>query len=406
MEQYLLRKKIFTIIFLVAVIGYSVLNGYYGYEEWWKELKQEYAENRTISELIAELEEEIIDVMYQKMSFIEFYSYIQVLMDKREFNNLAYIKDEKGYLHYVSVFKEEDTKIVEYAKRVKRLQDSVSRNGTKVLFVMTPGKYIEGESEFLTGLPVNNPNSTVDELLFYLNRFGVDTIDLRNYIPNDTLSYEDVFFKTDHHWTVPASFEAARIIVDTIEEEYGEDLDPDDYYMNLDNYETVVYKHGMFGSMGRKTGANFSGIEDFVSLWPRFQTYYTRQTIEDSGDVEISSGTAEETILSTSVLEKGDTIYSDSQYSLYMDVINPYEKVVNEDNPDGCKMLAIRDSYFSPIMAFLLPMFSEIDAIWYLEELEEIDIEKYVLENIFDYIIIEVYPYNIDEVAFQYFKEG
>lgn len=405
MKSYLLRKKIFTVIFLIVVIGYSGVNGYHGCGEWWEEVKEEYEQKSGIAELISELDAEIIDSMYQKMNFIEVYSYIQVLMDKREFNNFTYIKDENGYLHYAAFFKEEDTKIAEYAKRVKRLQDKVEQNGTKVLFMVTPGKYIVGESEFLEGMPVNNPDSTVDELLFYLNRFGVESIDLRKYLPNDTLPYEDTFFKTDHHWTIPASFQTAQIIVDTIEEKYGEELDPDNYYMNPENYEAVTYKHGMIGSMGRKTGANFSGLEDFVALWPKFKTYYTRESIETSGDHRIVSGTAENTVLYPGILRKGSNIYSDSQYSFYMNGINPYEKVVNKDNPDGCSIFAVRDSYFSPVMTFLLPMCSEMTAIWSLQELEELDIQTYVSENVFDYIIIEIYPYNIYEDAFNFFEE-
>lgn len=404
MKRYLIRKKIFTIIFLIVVTGYSIINGYYGYEAWWEEIEEGYKRGDA-TELVAELDEEIIESMYKKMNFIEIYSYVQVLMNKYEFNNFSYIKDKNGYLHYASFFQEDDPKIVEYAKRVKRLKEHVEKNGTKVLFVVAPGKYIKGESEFVRSMPVNNPDNTVDEMIFYLNRFGIDTIDLRKYIPNETLSYEDAFFKTDHHWTVPASFQAAQIIVDTIEEKYGEDLDPDQYYMNPDNYESVTYMHGMLGSMGRKTGANFSELENFTALWPKFETHYTRESIGVSGAVQTVSGTEKDTILAVDILKKGDNIYSDSQYSFYLNGINPMEKVINEDNRNGCRIFAIRDSYFSPVMAFLLPMCGEIDAIWSLEKLDEVDIEEYISENVVDYVIIEIYPYNIYEDAFNFFKE-
>ena len=65
----------------------------------------------------------------------------------------------------------------------------------------------------------------------------------------------------------------------------------------------------------------------------------------------------------------------------------------------------IRDSYFSPVIAFMMPMCGEIDAIWTLEETGKLDIETYVQEKTFDYIIIEVYPYSLNDNAFDYFKE-
>ena len=40
-----------------------------------------------------------------------------------------------------------------------------------------------------------------------------------------------------------------------------------------------------------------------------------------------------------------------------------------------------------------------------LETSDQVDIESYVRNNQFDYIVIEVYPYNINNDAFNYFKE-
>ena len=68
-------------------------------------------------------------------------------------------------------------------------------------------------------------------------------------------------------------------------------------------------------------------------------------------------------------------------------------------------MFMIRDSYFSPVISFMIPMCGQIDAIWSLEEMEELDIEQYIRDNRFDCIIIEMYPYNIGDDAFQFFKD-
>ena len=109
--------------------------------------------------------------------------------------------------------------------------------------------------------------------------------------------------------------------------------------------------------------------------------------------------------METSVLTERTDIYSDSQYSLYLNGLRIYEKIINEENPEGTRIFFIRDSYFSPVMAFLMPMCGEIDAIWSLEESHDLDIESYIKNNEFDYIIVEVYPYNLNEEAFNYFKK-
>lgn len=402
--SYILRKRIFCILFLLVLFGFAGINCYYGYEQWYEALAKQ--EDKTdVASLVSSFDNAAIESMYGRMNFIETYSYVQVVLGKNEFNNFEDIKDKRGFLHYASFFREEDTQMLEYAKRVKRLQDYAEQNGTKILFVVAPSKYVEGETEFDTGLPVNNPNDKIDELLFYLNRLQVKTIDCRKIVPNENVPYEEAFFKTDHHWTVPAAFEATKVLVDTIEEEFGEDLDPDDYWMNLDNFEEVTYYHGMCGSMGRNTGGNFVGLEDFTAYWPKYKLNCYREHMDDDGEMEYMEGDINEIIINGKTLLRESDIYSSSWYGLYLNTISNYEKLQNLDNPEGPTMLAIRDSYLSPVMAFMLPMFSEIDAIWTLEETDLLDIESYVKEHTFDYIIVEVYPYNINDDAFNFFKE-
>ncbi|MDE5939285.1 MAG: hypothetical protein K2H37_09415 [Lachnospiraceae bacterium] len=411
LRAYILRKQIFALLFLAGVFGYAGLNVWYGGDIWMETVEESLAGGispetapDTIAKTVSALDESIIGSMYGRMEFIETYSYIQALLDKREFNNFSYIKDEDGYLHYASFFREDTNDIEEYARRLRRLQDCVEPKGTKVLFFVTPGKYVRGETDFRTGMPVNDPDTIVDEMLFYLNRYGVETVDCRKYIPNETLSIQEAFFKTDHHWTIPAAFAATQVLVEQMNEKFGAGLDPDGFYMDPANYESVTYHQGMLGSMGRKTGANFSGLEDFEALWPTFENKYDRHCMGVTDVTQHFRGDTTESLMDVDVLLENGDIYSDSQYSLYLNGLRPYEHIVNEDNPDGVKIFAIRDSYFSPMMVFLAPMCSELDAIWSLEESHVLDIESYVRENEFDYIIMEIYPYNINGDAFNFFK--
>lgn len=405
-NRYLFRKRIFAVLFLPVLFSYSAVNMAQGYEAWYEAAAGEPGEDTGISERVAALDQSIIESMYERMRFIECYSYIQRVLDKREFNNFSYIRDEDGYLHYASFFREDTNDVEEYAKRMKRLQECVEEKGTKVLFFVTPGKYVRGETAFCRGMPVNDPDHIVDELLFYLNRYGVETLDGRQYIPADDLPVQEAFFRTDHHWTIPAAFRATQVLVESIEEKFDMELDPEGYYMDPEQYERVVYRRGMLGSMGRKTGANFSGLEDFEALWPRFENHYDRLCMGVNDAEQHFRGTTTETIMDTDVLLEKSDLYSDSQYSLYLNGLRPYEKIVNEDNPDGYKIFAIRDSYFSPMMVFLAPMCGEIDAMWSLEESALLDIERYVRENEFDLIIMEIYPYNINGDAFHFFEES
>ena len=400
MKKYMLKKKIFAAVFLVVVFGFSLLNMIHT----WEPLKNLY---RTAEELTPQgIETCMEENLYGRMTFIETFGLVQTLMDKREYNNFAMIKDEEGYLQYASFYREADTEIFRYALRVKRLKDYADTRGTKVLFVVAPSKYSTGYTTLRTGMPVNDPENTVTELLFHLNRLGIETLNLGEVMPNKNISYEETFFKSDHHWTVPAAFYATGVLADKLKESFGVELDTEHYYTDMKSYEERTYLGGMLGSMGRKTGAVFSGVDNFTALFPRFEGSFYRESMSNSEREEVREGSFEEAFMDEKVLTDRTDLYSSSQYALYLDELQIYEKIINNNEPDGSSIFMIRDSYFSPVIAFMMPMCREIHAIWSLEESDQLDIETYIKENDFDYIIIEVYPYNIGDAAFNYFKEG
>lgn len=398
MKKYILKKNIFALVFMVILFGFSAVNMLHAYEP----LKELILTQEELT--VADIDNEITTGLYGKMNFIETYGFLQKLLDKREINNFNMIKDEQGFLHYSSFFREPDANIFEYAMRVKRLQDYANANGTEVLFVIAPSKYSSNNTILREGMPVNNPESIVNELVFDLNRLGIATLNLCESMPNSEVSYEETFFKTDHHWTIPAAFYATQELVHTMKENFGLDLDPNGYYTDINNYQAETYFRGMLGSMGRRTGAAFSGVDDFIALWPEFEGDFYRESMTNDGDMITSAGSFIEVFMNTSALTNQSDLYSASQYALYLNELRIYEKIMNNENPDGTKIFMIRDSYFSPVISFLMPMCGEIDAMWSLEESDKLDIEDYIKNNEFDYIVIEVYPYNINDAAFNYFK--
>lgn len=398
--MYLLRKQIFTVLFLLFLFLFSGWNA-------WKNraFLASSVQGKGLRQAVAAVESGVTENLAEKMRFIELFSWEQKQMDKREINNFAYIKDEEGFLHYSSFFREADSKLLDYALRVKRMQDFVAPRGTKVLFTVAPAKYIPGVTRLRPGLSANDPSDEVERMLIYLGRLGVQTLDLGEYLPGEKLSYEQTFFRTDHHWTIPAAFEASRILVDTLNDRFGAGLE--EGFLDPGQYEVKTYYQGMLGSMGRRTGVSFVGMEDFTALWPQFSNRYSRDCLEEDGTVTHREGQVEQTLMVPEVLEKEKKdIYRDSQYSLYLNGLRPYERIVNESNPKGPKVFFIRDSYFSPVMTFLAPCFGEMEAVWSLENDEKLDIEKHIRENRFDYIIVELYPYNIGDAAFNFFREG
>lgn len=410
MNHYLLRKKLFALLFLLIIPAFSLWNFLNSREILAEDVRVKVLQvsqgDLTAQQAVSRLESKITETVWGRMNFIEGYSYIQSLLGKEEYNNFAYIRDQDGFLHYATFFREPDREVAAYTARLRRLQDAAANYGGKVLFTVVPSKYIPNVTRLSPGLQINDPNPLVDETLFYVNRYGISTLDMRSSIPNDTLSYEQTFFRTDHHWTIPAAFAGFQQLVDALNREFDAGLDPDGFYRNPENYTAVTYARGMLGSMGRKTGANYANPEDFTALWPNFSGRFRRECLEENGKTTTREGDILQTLMIPETLtDERKSIYSDSWYSLYLNGLRYYEHIENLENPQGAKVLFIRDSYFSPVITFFAPLCGEIDAVWSLEAVDSLDIETMVLENQYDYIIMEVYPYNISADAFQFFRE-
>lgn len=404
MKHFFMKKYIFAGIFLFILFAFSITNFMYQFDEMNKTFKESgrITNQDDIKKLIGKAEDIANDELLGKMSFIETYGYIQKLIGKNEIDNFRYAKDKNGYLNYASFYREDNSKLKQYAKQIRRLKESVARKGTKTLFINPPEKYVPNISAFNKGFPVNDTNQIQDEFLLYLHNNGVETLDLRKPILESGLPYEKLFYKTDHHWTIEAAFLAFCAIVDDMESRYGVQLDPNGFYRDLNNYNTYYYKQSMLGSMGRNAGINYSGLDDFTLITPKFETDLIWEAEDLNEDKKHKKGSFEEAIVQLDLLTSSK-IYSISKYDTYIETVNPWDKITNKNNSDGLKILCIRDSYFSPTLSFLAPLCSEIHMIWPLATSNEVDIEKYLEQNNFDYVFIELYPHNIKEEAFSFF---
>ena len=404
---YFLRKRLFAVLFIFVMLLAFITNikesGQVIKQEVEKRVQAVVNKDLTLREGVSKIEDAMVSNLAGRMKYIEIFSYTQNVLGKREINNFDLIKDETGSLHYASFYKNQNENCFEYAMRVKRLKDYVSQYGTDVLFVVAPSKFITNDRRTSQDMPVNDPQVLVDETLFYLNRLGIETLDLNCYIPNKEVPYEQAFFKSDHHWTIPAAFCATKILADTLNERFDYNLDTQKYLAS-EQFRKITYKDVMLGSMGRRSGANYSGLDDMTAIYPNYHIQCNRHTLEEYGGYSDKSGDIMGTLISTEALEQSD-IYKGSPYDMYINGLRTYEHIENESIEDGKTFFMIRDSYFSPVITFMTPMVKQIDAVWSLEESEQIDIENLIKSEKYDCIVIEMYPYNIEDEAFRYFLE-
>lgn len=241
-----------------------------------------------------------------------------------------------------------------HAQSLADLRDFLQRSyNVPLLYIQAPQK-IQRED-----LPVgmeNYGNENADRLLSALDALDVDTLDLRPTLraAAEELNAPLLYFRTDHHWTPAAAFRGYQAIAPVLERQYGYRADPQT--LDGENYEITTYEDWFLGSQGKRVGTLYAGL-DSVELWkPKYETAFTYSS---PTYFEERSGTFDEALLFSERLEPKD-YFNGNPYTLYSGGDYSLARMYNRKNPDGPRVLLIRDSFSCALAPFLAQQCGEL----------------------------------------------
>lgn len=400
MERLIFRKSITAIIFVVLLFTFSIINFITEY----KPLKEMLSKGKSseLDEIIKNADSTINDNVYGKYSFIESYGYLQKLMNKNEENNFETIKDNNGFLHY-TFFGDQANPVYTLVEKAKSFRDGLKDKNTKFIYLMPPDKFIRGYTKLPIGIPYNYANETADKFLDLLNANNIKSIDLRENLDKSGIDPSELFFKTDHHWKTETAFWEFGQLVEKLKKDYGLKVDPSGFYTNKDNYNFITYKDSFIGSMGRKTGMYYSGVDDFTLIYPKFKTSYTYYSKTGEQETKLE-GKFEEALITVSPFrtEKGKYALEADKYSSYLFGNQGIVHVTNKNNQKGPKVLLIKDSFSVPLAAFLSTVCSDVylvDPRYYNDNILE-----YANSIDTDFIFMAFSPQDLTEEFFRFDK--
>jgi len=412
MKNFEIARRQITVVFLVILFTFSIINarsqwvGMVGGFSW---IIENTDHLHSLQRSFANFETFISENIIGRVKLVEFYALIQKLIGKNEIDNFYIFKDSKGMITY-GEFEPEDLEgigVERAARRVWRMQQTVADKGTEVFFVNPPALHVRSVREYPPGYPYRDVNYRLDGFLFWLGEYGVPYIDLRNTLARRKLPMEEYFYSTDHHWKTRTSFLGFGDIISWMNARFGAGLDEGGFYRDIENYHSKTYPNAFLGSMGRRSGILYSGLDDFEVIWPKFDTetdftYESRFTEPERKDVK--NGPFTKSLMYPPLIQTR-TPYQTDFYSVYHSGIKSHEKIINNMNPDAPKLLMIRDSYSVPLGVFMAPLFSEIHMIWPVSGEIRLNIEEYLQENYFDYIMIELWETGLFVDNFYFFTE-
>lgn len=404
--KYILRKVVFAMILMLGILLLFASNLSTNGSKLLAVIRGTRVTSiEDMTKIFNGLEDVMNEGFTARIGFVEAFSRAAKILGKKEFGDFLYVKDENDYLHGSSFYSGPDPEMLSYAMRVKVMQDIVEENGAKLLLVIPPIKYRNGDTVMDYGLPAANPENKISELMNVMTENGINVIDFNSYFPNQTLSYEQCFYRTEKYWTIPAAWMAAREIAHWMEESIGTRLDPTGNLIGPNAYDWVTYPQKMLGSMGQKTGMNYIGLEDFTALWPKDAGLYEYLSYLENGERDIIRGDIYQTLIDRSTVENVDGVPRVSAYNCYLPGMYLHNIITNRNNFEGIKVFMIRDSYFSPVTVFLAPLCGTIDTIWSINEESIYSVETYIENTNFDFVIMEIDPYNIGNDVFDFYQE-
>lgn len=404
MERLFFKKFITAVIFIVILLVLSIFNFKVTYKPILNTISTQIKSSSSISSTISAIEGTMEDNTFGKYKFIEAYGYMQKLMYKNEESNFEVVSDKEGSMHY-TFFAQQPNPVYNLSKRTEALKNGLKDKNTKFIYMMPPDKYVKGYTELPYGIPYDYANETADVFLNLLNENNVDTIDLRKNLTKSGIPENKLFFNTDHHWTTQTAFWEFGQVVNTLKTKYGVKIDEDGFYTNKNNYNFITYKNATVGSMGRKTGITYSGVDDFTLIYPKFPTNYNFYCKTGSQEFSLN-GRFEEALLTVSPFTTNQGTYSldADKYSSYLFGNRGIVHITNKNNPNGPKILFVKDSYTVPLAAFLSTVCSDVylvDPRYYTGSIPD-----YINSVKTDFVFVSFYPQDLTPDFFKFYENA
>ena len=224
-----------------------------------------------------------------------------------------------------------------------------------VYFGLIPTAAAVWQDRLPAGAPTADERAFIDQLYFST---GANTVDL--YGALEEHKEEDLYYRTDHHWTSLGAYYGANALLQAM------GLEP----LNLNDYRKTTVTQDFQGTIFSSSGVRWVRPDAIDTYVPgegvKVTSYFTGSPVEGSLYVD-------------SYLEVKD------KYSYFLGGRQPL-CVIETEHTQAPKVLVIRDSYADSLAPFLTERFSEIHLFDPRDNLTSI--KGYVADHGIDAVVV------------------
>ncbi|WP_077324853.1 DHHW family protein [Virgibacillus siamensis] len=287
------------------------------------------------------------------------------VLKKKVVNGIYVSKD--GYL--IEPINKQKIPPKKAAGEINSFTQEINKQNIDVYFGLVPHKTIMMRDKLPDYLESHGKKMT-DKLM---QRFSdqVHAMDLRSAIKGH-MDEKNMYFYTDHHWKPKAAYYAYRSIINNMAKKHPDVGKP----IPKNQYTWKDSKKPSYGTYARKTGKAYVKKADRIPIvQPKFKEKPFKICFKGSCDREFY----------VKKYLKSDKVFA-PRYKAYLGGSLPKVTIENPNNPDGRKLLVLKDSYAHPMIPFLARNFKEIHML----DQRHNDINVYKYAN----------KHNIDDVLF------
>ncbi len=294
------------------------------------------------------MEHTVNEVYSSREEGLAVFGLVQRLLGKREARNFEVLKGDDGQLYLQDAAFPEDVETLRVcAEQIAELCREIEAYGGRFLFVQVPYKNAQMAPE-LWAYSGDRTEDAEDLLLELLRQKEVPALDLRK----DPDSCR--FYKTDHHWTVEASYAAACDIAAALQPE-GE---LPERITDPGQFEALCWPDSFLGSIGIKVGPYYTGKDDFIVLNPSFPTDFSYTILHGGETVHHSEGSFLNALVQRELLD--NSRYRNKYASMLFGNSAGYEYVIdNRLSERSDDILCITHSYGRSMCAYLSLFFRQ-----------------------------------------------
>ena len=313
------KSTAFISIFLVFIAVMSVTNIPLVMDP----IKRLAAKETDFTGFVSEVKENYLSDFNQKNMYVNINGLFAKMTGRKVYNEVAIL--ENGML-INEALNERD--LSSSTEKLAEFSNYIKQTGREYLYVEAPYKMDLKNTLRPIGVE-NHANEIANDVLEKLGKLNVDTLDLRPLVSKTPEMVEQNFYVTDHHWNVNGSFIGFTEITKKICE-YFPNIEVPDYYLDKANWNSTVYEDFFLGSLGKRVGKYFAGVDDVTYLTPKFDTEISTYIVNHK---TFKKGDFVDANMNLKYFEDEPKYFEDNTYCMYLG--GDYPLVMHRKNREG-----------------------------------------------------------------------